>query len=152
MGIGRSKQIKKVTTTSVDQDEIEKEEVVENYHKRFRRFSGLSRNQLSLFMVSAFSFIVSFSWNIFVQNIFNTVIPPTWKNAAALLILMQFLFALFITFLGATIIAFVNSRRTESNPAMKKLIQCCKVNTKEIRALRLIVTELGLLRNRQESF
>jgi Na+/proline symporter len=90
------------------------------YKKRFKRFSGLSRRQLGLFMVSAFSFVVSFAWNTFAQNVFQTVVPQNLKNSASVLLTLQLIYALFVTLMGAIVIAYVHSRRSripdEPNP------------------------------------
>ena len=115
-----------------------REESIENpldlYKKKFKRFSGLSRRQLGVFLVSAFSFIVSFSWNTLAQNLFNTIIPPNVKNSQTILLLTQFLYALFITLVGAVTIAYVNSRprrvqNTDSDT-------CCAQIRKDVRELK----------------
>jgi uncharacterized membrane protein YdbT with pleckstrin-like domain len=113
---------------------------LESYKRKFRRFSGLSRRQLTLFMVSAFGFIVSFSWNTFVQNLILTTIPPNWKNSGLLLLMTQFLVALFITFLGATVIAFVTSRRKEKNVDAERVIACCQKTNQQLMILTRLMT------------
>lgn len=93
----------------------------EVYKEKFRRFSGISRRQLGVFMVSGFSFVVSFSWNAFTQNLFQTVVPSNAKNSASLYLVLQLLYALLITLIGAVVIAFIYSRPQRSPDTMTEI-------------------------------
>jgi hypothetical protein len=115
----------------------------EDYRRRFKRFSGLSRRQLGLFLVSAFSFIVSFSWNALAQNLFQTVIPSNVKNSKVILLLTQFLYALFITLVGAVTIAYVNSRpnrvRDSAEESNNRLNSCCSQIQQNLAEMKNVV-------------
>ena len=92
--------------------------------KTLEEFSEGSRRQLSLFLVGSFTFIVSFSWNAFIQNVFQASVPANLKNSTLALLMIQLLYTLLVTFIAAIVIAFVNSRNQRVSDK-NSLNACC---------------------------